>query len=66
VGGPSSLVDSCLEQNRKNHFFLPLALPLTGAWLEAVDMTLEALEEGVADVALLPTADLTLSSALFC
>jgi hypothetical protein len=46
---------------------LPFALLLLGmgAGLEAVDMTLEAREDGAADVALLPTADLTLSSALF-
>jgi hypothetical protein len=37
-----------------------------GAWLEAADMTLEAREEGAAEVALLPAADLTLSRALFC
>jgi hypothetical protein len=37
----------------------------TGAGLDAVDMTLEALEEGAADVALLPAPDLMLSSALF-
>jgi hypothetical protein len=43
-----------------------LALPLeTGAGLDAVDMTLEALEEGAAEVALLPALDLMLSSALF-
>ena len=49
------------------YFFLPFALLLgAGAWLEVVDMTLEAREEGAADVALLPAPDLTLSSALFC
>jgi hypothetical protein len=49
------------------HFFLPfdLFLDAVGAGLEAVDMTLEAREEGAADVALLPIADLTFSSALF-
>lgn len=48
------------------HFFLPLALLLgAGAWLEAADMTLEAREEGAAEVALLPAPDLTLSRALF-
>lgn len=48
------------------HFFLLLDLPfVAGAWLEAVDMTLEAREEGAAEVALLPAPDLTLSSALF-
>jgi hypothetical protein len=36
-----------------------------GAGLDAVDMTLEALEEGAAEVALLPAPDLRLSSALF-
>jgi len=50
-----------------SHFFLPFDLPFgAGAGLEAVDMTLEAREEGAADVALLPAADLTLSRALFC
>jgi hypothetical protein len=49
------------------YFFLPLPLPFgAGAWLDAVDMTLEAREEGAAEVALLPAPDLTLSSALFC
>ena len=33
--------------------------------LEAVDITLDALEEGAADVALLPAPDFTLSRALF-
>jgi hypothetical protein len=48
------------------HFFLDLDLLFEGgAGLEAVDMTLEAREEGAADVALLPAADLTLSRALF-
>jgi hypothetical protein len=42
-----------------------LFLDAVGAGLEAVDMTLEAREEGAADVALLPIADLTFSSALF-
>jgi hypothetical protein len=43
-----------------------LALPLgAGAGLEAVDITLDAREEGAAEVALLPAPDLTLSSALF-
>ena len=47
------------------HFLLPFVLPFeTGAGLEAVDMTLEALE-GAAEVALLPAPDLMLSSALF-
>jgi hypothetical protein len=57
------------------HFFLPLALLSldllsldllfdAGAGLEAVDMTLEA-REGDVEVALLPAADFTLSSALF-
>jgi hypothetical protein len=36
-----------------------------GAGLDAVDMTLEALEEGAAEVVLLPAPDLMLSSALF-
>jgi hypothetical protein len=50
-----------------HHFFLPLDLLFgTGARLEAFDITLEALEDGAADVALLPAVDLTLSSALFC
>ena len=49
------------------YFFLPLVLLFgTGAWLEAVDITLEAREEGAAEVALLPAPDLRLSSALFC
>jgi len=57
------------------HFFLPLALLSldllslallfdAGAGLEAVDWTLEA-REGDVEVALLPAADFTLSSALF-
>jgi hypothetical protein len=46
---------------------LPIDLPFdAGAGLDAVDMTLEAREEGAADVALLPAVDLTLSRALFC
>jgi hypothetical protein len=36
-----------------------------GAGLEAFDITLDAREEGAADVALLPAPDLMLSSALF-
>jgi hypothetical protein len=49
-----------------HHFFLPFDLLFGGgAGLEAVDMTLEALEDGAADVALLPAPDLMLSSALF-
>jgi hypothetical protein len=49
-----------------HHFFLPFVLPFeTGAGLDAVDMTLDALEEGAAEVALLPAPDLMLSSALF-
>ena len=49
-----------------NYFFLPFALPFAGAGaLEAVDITLDALEEGAADVALLPPLDFTLSRALF-
>jgi hypothetical protein len=35
------------------------------AGLDAVDITLEAREEGPAEVALLPAADFTLSRALF-
>jgi hypothetical protein len=50
-----------------NHFFLPLALLFVGAGagVEPLDITLEAREEGAADVALLPAPDLRLSSALF-
>lgn len=49
------------------HFFLDLDLLFeAGAGLEAFDMTLEAREEGAAEPALLPAADLTLSRALFC
>jgi hypothetical protein len=49
-----------------HHFFLPFNLPFDrGAGLDAVEMTLDALEEGVAEVALLPAPDLMLSSALF-
>jgi hypothetical protein len=45
---------------------LPFALLFVGAGaLDAVDMTLDALEDGAADVALLPAPDFTLSSALF-
>jgi hypothetical protein len=49
-----------------HHFFLPFTLLFVGAGaLDAVDMTLDALEDGAADVALLPAPDFTLSSALF-
>jgi hypothetical protein len=50
------------------YFFLPLDLFLAeeGTGLEAVDITLEAREDGTVEVALLPATDLTLSSALFC
>lgn len=50
------------------HLFLPLDLLFeaeAGAGLEAFEATLEALEDGVAEAALLPAVDLTLSSALF-
>lgn len=50
------------------HLFLPLDLLLeaeTGAGLDAFETTLEALDDGVAEAALLPAVDLTLSSALF-
>jgi len=48
------------------HFFFPLPLPFgIGAGLDAVDMTLEAREDGAADVALLAAPDLILSRALF-
>lgn len=52
---------------RELHFFFDFDLPLAGAGvaLEAVDKTLESRDEGAADVALLPAADLTLSRALF-
>jgi hypothetical protein len=54
------------EQTFLLHFFLPFVLPFgAGAGLDAVDITLEALEEGAAEVALLPAPDLMLSSALF-
>jgi hypothetical protein len=57
-------VQDNLELHR--HFFLPFALLFgAGAGVEALDKTLEAREDGAADVALLPTADLTLSKALF-
>jgi hypothetical protein len=36
-----------------------------GAGLASFDATLEALEDGAADVALLPAVDLTVSRALF-
>jgi hypothetical protein len=59
------IVKSIETQN--HHFFLPFDLLFgAGAGLEAFDMTLEALEEGAAEVALLPAPDLMLSSALFC
>jgi len=48
------------------HFFFPFALLLLAAGaLLAVDITLDALD-GAAEVDLLPAADFTLSSALFC
>jgi hypothetical protein len=50
----------------QSHFFFPLDLPFGGgAGLEAVDITLEAREDGAAEVALLPAPDLMLSRALF-
>lgn len=49
---------------RLAHFFFPFDFDLdTGAGLD--DATLEARDDGAADVALLPAPDLTLSSALF-
>ncbi len=47
------------------HFFFPLAFFGAGAGEDAVDITLEALEDGAADVDLLAAPDLTLSIALF-
>ena len=50
-----------------NHFFLALPFPLVaGTAFEAVDITLDALEDVAAEVALLPAPDLMLSRALFC
>jgi hypothetical protein len=58
--------EKCYRKYIAIYFFLPLPLPFgAGTWLDAVDMTLEAREEGAAEVALLPAPDLTLSSALF-
>ena len=50
-----------------NYFFFPLPFPLVaGTVFEAVDISLDALEDGAAEVALLPAPDLMLSRALFC
>jgi hypothetical protein len=50
-----------------NHFFLPFVLLFAGAGagVEPLDITLEAREDGAAEVALLAAPDLRLSSALF-
>jgi len=50
-----------------NHFFLPFVLLFVGAGagVEPLDITLEAREDGAAEVALLAAPDLRLSSALF-
>jgi hypothetical protein len=56
---------------KANHFFFPPFFPFPafaagGAGLEAADVpTLEAREDGAAEVALLPAPDFTLSRALF-
>jgi hypothetical protein len=47
------------------YFFLPFDLLFEAGALEFVDATLDAREADV-EVALLPAADFTLSSALFC
>lgn len=50
------------------YLFRPLDLLFeaeAGAGLESFDTTLEALDDGAVDVALLPAVDLTLSRALF-
>ena len=49
-------------QTIQSYFFFPFSLPLA-AGAEAVDPTLEARDEGAAEVTLLPP--LTLSSVLF-
>jgi hypothetical protein len=58
-----------VQQYRTYHdyFFLPLALLFVGAGagVEPLDITLEAREDGAADVALLAAPDFRLSSALF-
>ena len=48
-----------------NYFFLPLDLAFEPAAFELEDATLDALD-GDVELALLPVADLNLSSGLFC
>jgi hypothetical protein len=69
TGGQSSTKKKSFTITSYHYFFLPLPLPFepldAEAGLEAADITLEALEEGAADVALLPASDLILAIALF-
>lgn len=67
-----SQVDTCavacissLDHHQAVYFFFPLGAALPFVAFDSVDATLDA-REGAAEVALLPDADLTLSSALFC
>lgn len=51
-----------LVTEQQIYFFLPLLLPFGAGAADGVEATLEARDEGAAELALLP---LTLSSALF-
>ncbi len=67
---PETLLPETRDKRRQGfslvyHFFFPFDLAFEAPALELADATLEA-RDGAAEFALLPVADLTLSSVLFC